>query len=366
MRFKYVVTGAGFCGAIAARLIAEELNEKVLVVEKRNHIAGNAYDYYNEHGILVHKYGPHIFHTNNKEVWEYLSRFTGWRLYQHRVLAYVDGRTVPMPINIDTINRLKGTNYNSTNINDYINSVKVDKPEVLNAEDMVITQIGYELYEKLIKGYTKKQWDLYPHELSPEVTARIPVRKNRDDRYFTDKYQGMPQNGYTRMFENILDHKNICLMLNTDFAEIKEQLEYDKLIYTGCIDEFFGYKFGKLPYRSLNFEFETVDAEVYQEVGTVNYPNDYDFTRITEFKHLTGQKSHKTTILKEYPRAEGQPYYPVPNNQNRVLYEKYAKEAEKCGNVLFAGRLGSYKYLNMDRVVEETFKLFRDGKINLP
>lgn len=355
MKFKNVIVGAGFAGSIAARKIAEEKNEKVLIIEKRNHIGGNAYDYYNEDGILVHKYGPHIFHTNNKEVWDYLSRFTEWRLYQHKVKAYVDGRFVPMPINLDTINMLYGTDYDSNNIQAFFDKVKVVKDEIKNSEDMVVCKVGTELYEKFFKAYTKKQWGVYPDELTPEVTARIPVRTNRDDRYFTDKYQGIPKYGYTRMFENILDHPNISIMLNTNFFDIKDEIEYEKLIYTGCIDEFFNYKYGKLPYRSLKFEFETFDKPYYQEVGTVNYPNDYDFTRITEFKHLTGQDSKKTTIVKEYPTSEGEPYYPVPSESNALILDKYENEAKTMKDVLFIGRLANYKYYNMDKVVETVF-----------
>lgn len=356
--YNYVIVGAGFAGCVLAERIAKVLNKKVLIIEKRNHIGGNAYDYFNEDGILVHKYGPHIFHTNNKEVWDYISNFTDWHLYQHRVLAYVDGQTVPMPINLDTINKLYNFNYTSDELNNYFESIRCNKEEILNSEDMVITKIGKELYEKFFKNYTKKQWDLYPYELEPEVIARIPIRNNRDDRYFTDKYQGMPKHGYTKIFENMLNSKNIHILLNTDFKDVIDDIEYENLIYTGPIDYYFDYKYGKLPYRSLKFEFETIDCIKYQEVGTVNYPNDYDFTRITEFKHLTGQKHYKTTIVREYPSSEGEPYYPIPQKKNTEQYKRYEKEAQKLKNVFFIGRLANYKYYNMDKVVEETLKLF--------
>lgn len=356
--YNYVIVGAGFAGSVLAERIANILNKKVLMIEKRNHIGGNAYDYFNEDGILVHKYGPHIFHTNNKEVWDYISKFTDWYYYQHRVLAYVDGLTVPMPINLDTINMLYNFNYTSNEIKDYFESIKCNKENILNSEDMVITKIGNELYEKFFKNYTKKQWDLYPSELEPEVIARIPIRNNRDDRYFTDKYQGIPKYGYNKIFENLLTNKNIHILLNTDFKDVIDDIEYENLIYTGPIDYFFNYKYGKLPYRSLRFEFETLECEKFQEVGTVNYPNDYDFTRITEFKYLTGQKHHKTTIVREYPTSEGEPYYPIPQKKNIEQYKLYEEEAQKLKNVFFIGRLANYKYYNMDKVVEEALKLF--------
>ncbi|URZ00930.1 UDP-galactopyranose mutase [Clostridium felsineum] len=354
--FDYLIVGCGFSGAVSARLLAEE-GKKVLVVDKRNHIGGNSYDYYDKKGILVHKYGPHIFHTNSKKVWEFLSRFTKWYLYQHKVLSYVDGKLVPMPINVDTVNELYGTNYTSDTIIDFFDKVRNKNIEVNNAKDMVITKVGEELYKKFFEGYTKKQWGIMPEELEKEVTARIPIRTNRDDRYFTNVYQGLPLYGYTNMFENMLEHENIHIMLNSDYRFIKNEISYKNLIYTGCADEFFDYKFGKLPYRSINFEFETLNEECYQRVGTINYPNDYDFTRITEFKYLTGQKSLSTTIVREYSSAEGEPYYPVPRKENEKLYLKYKKESEALENVYFLGRLGQYRYMNMDVVVDEAIKL---------
>ncbi|SHJ66865.1 UDP-galactopyranose mutase [Paramaledivibacter caminithermalis] len=354
--FNYLIVGCGLSGVTCARLLAEK-GKKVLIVEKRNHIAGNAYDFYNNDGILVHKYGPHIFHTRFKEVWDFLSRFTQWRLYQHRVLTYIDGKLVPMPINIDTINILYGTGYNSLTIHDFYDKVKRKDINIQNARDMVISKVGEELYEKFFKGYTKKQWDLYPEELDKEVTARIPIRYNRDDRYFSDKYQGIPLYGYTEMIKNMLDHENISVLLQTDYKDIQDEIKYDRMIYTGPIDYFFDFVFGKLPYRSLRFEEETLNMEYYQKVATINYPNDYDFTRITEFKHLTGQKSNKTTIMKEYAKSEGEPYYPIPTQENKELYDLYKREAKILDGVYFIGRLGKYKYTNMDVVVKEAMEL---------
>jgi UDP-galactopyranose mutase len=362
MRFKYVVVGAGFAGCTIAERIANVLNKKVLIIEKRNHIGGNAYDCYNEDGILVHKYGPHIFHTNNKIVWDYLSNFTKWRLYQHRVLAYVDGKYVPFPINLDTINILYNKNFSSEDFKLFLETVRKKNEKITNSKDVVTSQIGEELYEKFFQWYTKKQWDIFPDELSPEVTARIPVRFNRDDRYFTDRYQGVPEYGYTRLFENLIDSKNIHILLNTDYKEVINEIKFEKLIYTGPIDYFFDYKYGKLPYRSIRFEFETLSCEYYQPVATVNYPNDYDFTRITEFKHITGQIHPKTTIVKEYPTSEGEPYYPIPQNENYEIYRLYEKEARMLTNIYFVGRLASYKYYNMDKVVDEALKVFEKIK----
>lgn len=354
--FDYLIVGCGLSGVTCARLLAEN-GHQVLIIDKRNHIGGNVYDYYNEDGILVHKYGPHIFHTKHKQVWDFLSRFTPWHYYQHRVLSLVRGKLVPMPINVDTINMLYNTNYSSENIREFYDKVKQPDIPVTNARDMVVKNIGLELYELFFKGYTKKQWDLDAEELDPEVTARIPIRYNRDDRYFEDRYQGMPRYGYTKMVANMLDHPLIHVMLNTDFAVIQGKIAYDKLIYTGPIDAFFDYKYGKLPYRSIEFQFETLDCTYYQEVATVNYPNDYDFTRITEFKHMTGQIHPKTTIVREYPCSEGEPYYPIPKAENKSLYAKYRKEAESGKNLYFTGRLGLYQYFNMDIVVKEAMEL---------
>lgn len=353
--FDYLIVGCGLSGMTASRVLAEK-GHKVLIVDKRNHIGGNIYDYYNEEGILIHKYGPHIFHTNNEDVWRFLSRFTEWKEYQHKVLSYINGMLVPMPINLDTINMLYGTNYNSLTIGTFFDGIKENVEEIKNSKDVIVSQVGEELYKLFFEGYTKKQWDLYPYELGKEVTSRIPTRTNRDSRYFTDKYQAIPKHGYTQMAENILNHRNIKVMLNTCYEEINYEVNYLKVIFTGCIDEFFYEKYGKLPYRSLKFIEETYDKEFYQQVGVINYPNDYDYTRITEYKYLTGQKHDKTTIIKEVSSATGDPYYPIPKHENKELYNMYKKEAENNENVYFLGRLGTYSYMNMDAVVYQALK----------
>ncbi|MEO6868401.1 MAG: UDP-galactopyranose mutase [Ginsengibacter sp.] len=356
--FDYLIVGAGLAGGVLAERLAST-NKKVLLVEKRDHIAGNTFDHYNEHGILVHKYGPHIFHTNSKDVFEYLSRFTDWRPYEHRVLASVDGMQVPIPINLNTINQLYGLNLNSEEVDAFFAARAEDKAKVITSEDVVVAKIGRELYEKFFRGYTRKQWNLDPSELDASVTSRIPTRNNRDDRYFTDNYQSIPLHGYTRMFEKMLKHKNIKILLNTDYKEIMKEVSFDKMIYTGPVDYFYDYCYGKLPYRSLDFKFETLEQETFQKTGTINYPNEHAYTRITEFKYLTGQKHPKTSIVYEYPKDDGDPYYPVPRLENAALYKKYHKKALAEENVYFAGRLATYKYYNMDQVVAQALTLFK-------
>jgi UDP-galactopyranose mutase len=353
--FDYLIVGAGFSGSVLAERLASQHNKKVLIVDKRNHIGGNAYDHYNEHGILVHKYGPHWFHTNDKKVFDYLSQFTAWRFHYHRVRSYVDGMLVPIPINRDTLKLLYGLETDSPKqVQEFYDGVKVNINNPANSEEMVISQVGEELYNKFFKGYTLKQWDIHPKDLAASVTARIPVRTNRDDRYFTDTYQGIPKEGYTAMFEKMLNHPNISVLLQTDYREVMNEIPYNKMVYTGPIDSFFDYKFGKLPYRSLRFEHETLNQEFYQDFQQVNYPNEYDFTRIVEWKHATGQKSHLTTITREYSlAAEGdlEKYYPIPRDVNHELFKKYKAEADQLENVLFCGRLADYKYYNMDQVI---------------
>ncbi|WP_207424002.1 UDP-galactopyranose mutase [Desertivirga brevis] len=360
--FEYLIVGAGYSGAVLAERIASQLNKKVLVVDKRDHIGGNAYDYYNEDGILVHKYGPHWFHTNDKSVFDYLSLFTEWRFHYHRVQTYVDGRLVPIPINLDTLNNLYNLNLTSSkDVQDYFDKVKIDISKPMNAEEMVISQVGEDLYNKFFRGYTLKQWEIDPKNLAPSVTARIPTRTNRDDRYFTDKYQGIPKHGYTEMFKKILAHPNISLMLKTDYRDIINIIPYRTLIYSGPIDSFFNYKFGKLPYRSLRFEHETFNQNYYQSHQQVNYPNEYDFTRIVEWKHATGQRSDVTTITREYSLLATEnleKYYPIPCEENHNLFNRYNEEAEKCENVIFCGRLADYKYYNMDQVVARALMIF--------
>jgi UDP-galactopyranose mutase len=356
--FDYLVVGAGLAGAVMAERLASK-NKKVLIVEKRNHIGGNTFDYYDDHGIMVHKYGPHIFHTNSKDVFDYLSRFTDWRPYEHRVLASVDGMQVPIPINLDTINRLYGLHLNSEELDAFLAARAEKNGRASTSEDVVVGTVGRELYEKFFRGYTRKQWNLDPSELDASVTSRIPTRSNRDDRYFTDTYQSMPLHGYTKMFEKMVNHKNIKVLLNTDYKEILRDISFDKMIYTGPIDYFYDYCFGKLPYRSIDFKFQTFDMEFHQKTGTVNYPNEHAYTRITEFKYLTGQKHSKTSVVYEFPKDDGDPYYPVPRAENAALYRKYHGKALAEQNVYFAGRLATYKYYNMDQVVAQALTLFK-------
>ena len=355
--FDYMVVGAGFAGSVMAERLASVYGKKILVVEKRPHIAGNAYDHYNDDGLLVHKYGPHIFHTNSQDVFDYLSRFTEWRPYQHRVLASVDGQLMPIPINLTTINQYFGLNLTAFDVEQFLQKLAEKRDTIKTSEDVIITKVGRELYEKFFKNYTRKQWGLDPSELDSTVIARIPVRSNRDDRYFSDKYQVMPKHGYTRMFEKMLDHPNIKVMLNTDYNEVKDIIPYKEMIYTGPVDAYFDYCYGKLPYRSLQFRHETHSVEKFQEAPVVNYPNEYPYTRCTEFKALTGQEHPKTAVVYEYPTAEGDPYYPVPRPENAELYRKYERLARDTQGVHFVGRLATYKYYNMDQVVAQALTL---------
>jgi UDP-galactopyranose mutase len=355
--FDYLIVGAGYAGSVLAERLARGSGKQVLLIDRRSHIGGNAYDHYDDAGILVHRYGPHIFHTNSKEVFDYLSRFTEWRQYQHKVLASVDGQLVPIPINLDTINKLYGLNLSSFQMEEFLASRAEQKDKIHTSEDVVVSKVGRELYEKFFRGYTRKQWGLDPSELDAQVTARVPTRCNRDDRYFTDTYQVMPRYGFTRMFANMLDHPNIKIMLNTDYRDVKDSLPYRELIYTGPVDEFFDFQYGKLPYRCLEFKHETLNQGQYQPVAVVNYPNDYGFTRVTEFKHLTGQEHPKTSIVYEYPQAEGDPYYPIPRRENAEIYRQYHELAEQAG-VHFVGRLATYKYYNMDQVVAQALTLY--------
>ncbi|MEW5800500.1 MAG: UDP-galactopyranose mutase [bacterium] len=358
MKIDYLIVGAGLTGITLAERIAARLDKSVLLVEKRNHVGGNAYDYYNEDGILIQKYGPHIFHTNSKKVWDYLGQFTQWNGYVHRVIAQVDGKEVYLPINLETMEHLYNRTFSPEEMEEFLERRKVRVHEIRSARDVVISQVGEELYELFFKNYTKKQWGVYPDELNAEVTKRLPVRFTRDTRYFTDTYQGIPRYGYTNMAEKMLDNKNIHILLNTDYKYIMHQVKFGRLIFTGAPDYFFDYRYGQLPYRSLDFTFETIGAEKYQNAAVVNFPNDFDYTRVTEFKHFYFQKHEKTTICREYPKAEGDPYYPIPKPEYQKIYLKYKKEAEKLKDVYFAGRLAEYRYLNMDQVVEEGLKLF--------
>jgi UDP-galactopyranose mutase len=359
--FDYLIVGAGFAGSVLAERLANGSGKSVLICDKRPHIGGNAYDFYNDDGILIHKYGPHIFHTNSQDVFEYLSQFTEWRDYQHRVLACVDGMLVPIPINLDTINKLYGLSLNSLEVKDFLEKLREKKEHIRTSEDVVVNAVGRELYEKFFRGYTRKQWGLDPSELDASVTSRVPTRTNRDDRYFSDTFQAMPKHGYTRMFERMLDNPRIKVLLNCDYREIERSIPFREMIYTGPIDSFFDYQYGQLPYRSLEFKHETRDEEVFQAAPVVNYPNEQAYTRITEFKYLTGQVHKKTGIVYEYPKAEGDPYYPIPRPENALLYNKYKALADARTDVHFVGRLATYKYYTMDQIVAQALTIY--GKI---
>jgi UDP-galactopyranose mutase len=357
--FDYLVVGAGFAGSVLAERLATELDLRVMVVDRRSHIGGNAYDRHDDAGLLIHPYGPHIFHTNSAQIFDYLSRFTRWRPYQHRVLASVDGQLVPIPINLDTVNRLYGLQLTAFELERFFESVAEKHERIETSEQVVVSKVGRDLYNKLFRGYTRKQWGLDPSELDASVTARVPTRTNRDDRYFADTYQVMPLHGYTRMFEAMLAHPNIKVLLNTDYREVAGLIPWRHMIYTGPIDAFFDYRYGRLPYRSLDFEHATLPAERFQPVGTVNYPNDYAYTRISEFKHITGQSHACTSVVYEYPRSDGDPYYPVPRPENAALYKRYEADAAVLPHVTFVGRLATYKYYNMDQVVGQALAAFK-------
>ncbi len=346
-----LIIGAGFAGATCARELADA-GYRVLVIDLRPHIAGNAYDEYDACGVLVHRYGPHLFHTNAKRVFSWLSRFTEWRSYEHRVLAEVDGQLLPIPINRTTLNRLYGLDLDEAGIAEYLERVREPRNPIRTSEDVVLNSVGHDLCDKFFRGYTRKQWGLDLSELSAGVAARIPTRINDDDRYFTDAYQAMPKDGYTKLFERMLDHPNINLRLNTDYVQIRAHINPRHTVYTGPIDAYFDYCFGHLPYRSLRFENEHIsNSEWFQPVGTVNYPNEHAYTRITEFKRATGQIHSGTSIVREYPQAEGDPFYPIPQPENEVRYQQYKALAESEPDVSFVGRLAQYRYYNMDQVV---------------
>lgn len=346
-----LVVGAGFAGSVMAREIADA-GYRVLVIDKRPHIGGNAFDEIDANGVLVHRYGPHIFHTNSKRIFDYLSRFTEWRRYEHRVMGVVDGQLYPFPINLETLNRLYGLQLDEAGAAAFLNQVREPRDPVRTSEDVVLNSVGRDLYEKFFLNYTRKQWGVEPSQLKAGVAARIPVRTDSDDRYFTDSFQCMPANGYTSMFKALLDHPRIAVELSADFADRKASSPWAHIVYTGPIDAYFDYCFGRLPYRSLRFEHQHFsNLAWYQKTGTVNFPNDHAYTRITEFKHLTGQHHSGTSIVREYPQAEGEPYYPVPREENEALFKRYEALADAESNVTFVGRLAQYRYYNMDQVV---------------
>lgn len=360
-----LIIGAGISGSVLAERYAS-IGKKVLIIEKRNHIAGNCYDYVDENGILVSKYGAHLFHTNEESVWKYVNKFSDWYAWEHKVVARVDDKTVPIPVNITTVNQLFGSSITTEEeMKNWLesNRTPIEKPS--NGEEAVLNRVGPVLYEKMFKHYTKKQWDKYPAELDASVLDRIPVRTNYDDRYFSDSFQALPTGGYTQLFENILDHPNIEVLLETDYFDVKDQYKgYEKLFYTGPVDRFFEFKHSmldKLEYRSINFVSETVNAEFFQENSVVNYPGtEVDFTRIIEYKHFGNQKSDKTTVVREYTVDEGEPYYPVPNPKNQEIYSRYKQEADKLIDIHFVGRLANYKYFNMDQAFKNALDLFEE------
>jgi UDP-galactopyranose mutase len=363
-RYDTLVVGAGYAGAIMAERLASQCGQRVLVIDRRDHIAGNAHDYYDEHGVLVHKYGPHIFHTNSQKVVDYLSEFTDWRPYEHRVLARVGEQLLPIPINRTTLNELYGLRLSS---DEEVESFLAERAErvdyIRTSEDVVVAKVGRDLYEKFFRGYTRKQWQRDPSELHSSVCARIPVRTNDDDRYFTDSFQEMPADGYTAMFERILDHPLIDVQLGTDYEEARTELDYDHLVYTGPIDAFFGCRYGALPYRSLEFELKnepTPDGNYLLPATSVNEPSEeVPFTRTTEYRWMTGQERHpSSTVAIEYPRSEGDPYYPIPRDDTRALYKRYEALAAELPDVTFVGRLARYQYLNMDQVVGQALSAF--------
>ncbi len=365
-RYDYLIVGAGFAGSVLAERLASQNGARVLLIDRRPHVGGNAYDEPNEAGILYHKYGPHIFHTNSDQVVDYLSQFTKWRPYEHRVLARVRDQLVPIPINRTTLNQLFKLNLKSDeDAAQYLASRAEPVDEIQTSEDVVINAVGRELYELFFRGYTRKQWGLDPSELDKQVTSRIPTRTNTDDRYFTDTFQAMPLDGYTAMFKRMLDHPSIEIRTGVDFRDVRTEVDADHIIYTGPIDEYFDFRFGKLPYRSLKFDHQTLDEEWHQPVAVVNYPSpEVPYTRVTEYKHLTGQDHPRTTITYEYPSAEGDPYYPVPRDENQELYKKYEALADSTAGVTFVGRLATYRYYNMDQIVGQalaTFRRMEDG-----
>jgi len=364
--FDWLIVGAGFAGSVLAERLATQRGERVLVIDRRNHIGGNAYDRHDDAGVLIHQYGPHIFHTNSQMIFDHLSQFTEWRPYEHRVLANVDGMLVPIPINLDTVNKLYNLNLTSEELPQWFADRAERVEEIKTSEDVVVSVVGRELYEKFFQGYTRKQWGMDPSELDRSVTARVPTRTNRDDRYFTDEYQFMPKHGYTRMFEKMLKHPNISVMTQTDYRDVRDLIPHKRLIFTGPIDEYFDFRFGRLPYRSLQFRHVTLDQEQALPVATVNYPQTEDYTRISEYKHMTGQQHPKTTLTYEYPSAIGDPYYPIPRPENAELFKKYERLAMQTPNVWFVGRLATYRYYNMDQVTGQALATFRRINEALP
>ena len=366
--YDVLVVGAGFAGSVLAERLASQSGQRVLLIDRRDHVAGNAYDEQDAAGILIHRYGPHIFHTNSQDVWDHLSRFTKWRPYEHRVLASVRDKLLPIPINRTTLNGLYGLDLqDDAQAAAFLAARAEPVTEIKTSEDVVVAAVGRELYETFFRGYTRKQWGLDPSELDRSVTARVPTRTNTDDRYFTDKFQAMPLDGYTRMFENMLDHPLIDVELGVDYRDVTRRVTVGHTIFTGPVDEYFDGRFGPLPYRCLSFRHETHDREQFQPVAVVNYPlEDTPFTRITEYKHLTGQKHRQTSVSYEFSSATGDPYYPIPNAAAQALYKRYEALADAERDVSFVGRLATYRYYNMDQVVGQALATYRRLAGRLP
>ena len=373
--FDVIIVGAGFAGAVMAERLAAQ-GKSVLLIERRFHIGGNCFDEVDENGILIHRYGPHLFHTDDEEVWKYLSRFTEWRVYHHRVLAMIDGQMLPIPFNLNTLHRVfpesMAEKFEEALLNRYDFNTKVPILKLKQSTDKELRFLADFVYEKIFLHYTQKQWGIDPEHIEGAVTARVPIFVGRDDRYFTDRFQAVPNKGYTQIFKNMLRHDKIKLMLNTDFGDVlridgEQVLFLDQkfdglLIFTGQLDELFNEKFGALPYRSVEMKFETIDAEDYQPAATVNYPNNYDFTRITEFKKIHPAKSPSTTILKEYPQdyvhGQNTPYYPIFTEENQARFNQYAELAARVDNLITVGRLAEYRYYDMDDIVRRALDVF--------
>ena len=380
--YDTIIVGAGFAGTVLAERLASQLDQRVLIIEKRRHIGGNCYDYYDEQGILVHQYGPHLFHTSNPDVFSYLGQFTEWLNYHHQVLAVIDGQQVPVPFNLNTTKQLMPDSLSASLekklIDRYGYDVKVPILELREIDDPDLKYLADYIYNKMFVNYTAKQWNCKPEEIAAEVTARVPVFISKDNRYFQDSYQAIPKFGYTRLFDKLLAHPNISLMLNTDYKDLL-QVDFNskqcrlfgqpfegEVIYTGLIDELFGYQFGELPYRSLRFQFENHRQTYYQAATTVNYPNDYDYTRITEFKRISQQQSDTTTIVKEFPQDYARqdperevPYYPVFTDENQKKYDQYLAYSQAFKQILLVGRLAEYRYYDMDDIVARALEVFQ-------